>query len=69
MNGNINNTKDISKHPRKSFLFFLTGYIIYIIIDLTLESIYLAIRLKPWESSIIFVLSGACLIIHENLVK
>jgi len=30
MNGNINNTKDISKHPRKSFLFFLTGYIIYI---------------------------------------
>ena len=59
--GNVNELGDASRDPGKSSLFFLT-------VQWTLESDCPAIRFNDWESSIIFVLSGALPTTRENPV-
>ena len=61
MSGNTNETGDVGESPGKSSLFFLTALS-------TLESDCPAIRLKDWQSSAFFALSGALSTARENPV-
>jgi hypothetical protein len=62
MSGNTTETGDAGESPGKSSLFFLTA-------DQTLESDCPAIRFGNWQSSILYVLSGALSTALENPVE
>jgi hypothetical protein len=63
MSGNTSEIGDVGESPGKSSLFFLTVF------QWTLESDCPAIRFNDWQSSILFVLSGALSTTLENPVE
>ena len=62
--GNVSESRDVSAGPGKSSLFFLT--VIRPTRVMPVESDYLEIRVKDWESTALFAVSGALALAHEN---